>query len=128
MAETTRTLGALGTVEEAYKPKDSRRYRRSSAPKRTIPSAIHGTIPSQKTRAKRASIEAQHARRAKPVSNHGGQALWIEFIGYNASRDYYGIRVKVRGMAATDQWVPYHLASTTWYEVTGTDIADYMEG
>ena len=127
MADTARISGALGTVEEGYKYQGGRSYRKSSPPKSIGETSITGHRPKRTDRdiARLRTIRERETVTPKKVKG-GGSALWVEFLGYARGNDVYGIRIKVRGMAATDQWLPFHRASATWYEITGTDFAEVV--
>lgn len=126
-ATSERTLGQFGTVEEAYRAKSGASYRKGSNPKLIQPTAItaQGAAPTKATRAKLARIDEQHARNTKPTKAKGGKARWVEYVG----RTYdgkYGITVKVTGISTDTYWLPWHLASDLWTEVSGTNLQDYL--
>ena len=128
MADTQRTLGAIGTVEHDYKPKGGGRYSRSERPPRMGASAVTMRDAAPSESAKRG--KAKHARqnpepKPKRVSG-GGRALWAQYLG-NSREGKYGIRVKVRGCEASDYWVPYSEASKLWHEITGLDFAEVVQ-
>lgn len=120
-AATERVLGDYGTVEEAYKPKAGKRYRRAEAPPRMGENTIKGSVPTQARRDKLARIEAQQARPLpKP---RGGRARWAQLMGI--TRDgRYGIKVKVTGISAETYWLPYAEAENLYYEITGEALTE----
>ena len=127
MADTQRTLGALGTVEHDYKPKGGGRYSRSERPPRMGASAV--TMADSAPNATQRKGKARHARQ-NPESQPrkvkgGGRALWAQYLG-NSRDGKYGIRVKVRGCEASDYWVPYAQAANLWYEITGLDLSEVV--
>ena len=127
-ATTERTLGQYGTVEEAYQYKAGKPYNHATKPKFIEPTSVtaQGSAPTVATRAKRASIDAQHARNMKPARRaRGGKARWVEFVGLTYDHKY-GIKVKVTGISTDTYWLPYDLAYNLWYEVSGTDLQDYV--
>ena len=129
MADTQRTLGALGTVEHDYKPKGGGRYSRSERPPRMGASAV--TMAGSAPNATQRKGKARHARqnpepKPKRVSG-GGRALWAEYLGCTWNADKYGVRVKVRGISADNYWLPYAEAEKLWHEITGLDFAEVVQ-
>lgn len=123
-ADTERVLGAEGTVEQAYKPKAGKRYSTASKPSaRLAGTSITGTVPTQAQRAKRESIERQQAKPTRKPK--GGKPKFVEYVGRTRD-DLYGIKVKVTGIKADIYWLPWSKASELWYEMSGTNLSDYL--
>lgn len=124
MADTERTLGALGTVEEAYCPKDSPTYQSSREPKRPFETTVCGSVPTKAKRERLAHIDAQQAKNIKRKATKGGYAEWAEFVGYARSTDTYGIKVKVKGIRADIYWLSWTQANVHFYEITGYYLSE----
>ena len=127
MADTQRTLGAVGTVEHAYRVKDSRPFDRGGKPPQMGASAV--TMADSAPNATQRKGKAKHARQTPEPQPRkvkgGGKALWAQYLG-NSREGKYGIRVKVRGCEASDYWAPYAQAANLWYEITGLDLSEVV--
>lgn len=126
-ASTERVLGDYGTVEEAYKPKAGKRYSTAQKPSaRLAGTAVTGTVPTAEQRRKRERIAKQQARNAPaPRKPRGGNPRYVEYIGRTYD-DLYGVKVKITGISADTYWLPWSKASELWYEMSGTDLQDYL--
>lgn len=123
MANTERILGALGTVEGAYRPKDSPKYSCASKPTKLGPIAIACTVPTKAQRMKRAKVE-QQTKRITPKTSHKANALWAQYEGYRDYDDTYGITVKCRGVSPSTYWRSWSHSEILWHEITGLNLEE----